>query len=311
MIEYKPKVAIHPGRMIQDNLDFLGVSQKWLAEKTGLTEKHISEILNEKAPVTAETAVRLANTLGGSVEFWVNLDANYRARRAILEQEERAGTETGMLSDIPYAEMARKGWVPEARNKTERVLSLYRFFGISSLRDIRVAEPAAFRDYGGEVNQFALAAWLRRGEVLSLEVSDIPVFNRAVLKDSLRRLRDLEFSKNSMQGATEILAECGVILVAVERLHGAPVNGATRWIGGRPVIEMSGKDFWPTLFHEIGHVLLHSKKGEFVELSRRFYAGDDSLEREAEDFASGILARGEATVGAPKVVAAPAEVWAG
>ncbi len=294
MIEYKPKIAIHPGAIVEDHLDYLGVSQKWLAEHTGLSEKHISEIINGEASITADTAVKLSNTLGGSVEFWNNLDANYRAAKARLDQEKSAKTEIPFLKRIPYNDMAKAGWVPKASNKLECIINLYSFFGISSLSDIRITQPAAFRkSYKQSTDPYAMAAWLRQGEVKSKQYLDIEDFDKDKLKNSLAQIRRITYQlpQDFFQQIRNILSECGVILVAVKYLPNTCVNGATRWIGRHPVIQLSdrGKSddkVWFTLFHELGHVILHSKKEQFINLEKENIT---QQEAEADAFATEAL----------------------
>lgn len=294
MSEYRPKMAIHPGRTLHNYLAYLGVSQKWLAERAGLTEKHISGILNGNSPITAETAIRLSNTLGGSVEFWTNLDANYRATIARMNQEKKAAEEVELLNNIPYVNMAKVGWVKRTNNKIERVVNLYGFFGVSSLKSIEVSQPAAFRKSNkNEVDSISLAAWLRRGEVLATNVKDVSDYSKAELEKSLERIKEIAYDlpTDFFRKICDILARCGVILVAAEYIPKTYVNGATRWIGHHPVIELSDKGkrddiLWFTLFHEIGHILKHSKKEQFVDFEQ---SEPNNLEQEADVFASEAL----------------------
>lgn len=62
------------------------MTQKSLSERTGLTEKHISKIINGEASVTVETALLLENALGGTASFWINLEKNYQETKARLER---------------------------------------------------------------------------------------------------------------------------------------------------------------------------------------------------------------------------------
>ena len=97
--------------------------------------------------------------------------------------------------------------------------------------------------------------------------------------------------------AKEILAESGVKLLYTPCLSRAYVSGSTRWIKGYPCIQISGYNkrydiFWFTLFHEIGHILLHGKKDIFLE--RDSYSEDEQKkETEANRFSSNILLQPE------------------
>lgn len=69
-----------PGDTIADLLEERDWTQSQLAERLGFTEKHVSQMINGKASIGEETAVKLANVLGSTAEFWLNREAQYRAR---------------------------------------------------------------------------------------------------------------------------------------------------------------------------------------------------------------------------------------
>ena len=68
----------HPGEVLRDlYLKPLGVSITAAADALGVTRKHVSEIVNGHAPVSADMAIRLAGALGTEPEIWVNMQAQY------------------------------------------------------------------------------------------------------------------------------------------------------------------------------------------------------------------------------------------
>lgn len=108
----------------------------------------------------------------------------------------------------------------------------------------------------------------------------------------LVRLSRLE---NGPRQAKELLREQGIILVIEPQLQGMKVDGAAFLIDQTPVIGMtllrdSIDNFWFTLLHEIGHVILHYRTG----LSAGFFDDTettdvDELEEEANKFAANML----------------------
>ena len=69
---------IHPGEILMEELLIpLGISQKRLAEKTGLTREQISSIVRCKCSITAEIASCLARYFGTTEQFWLDLQSNY------------------------------------------------------------------------------------------------------------------------------------------------------------------------------------------------------------------------------------------
>lgn len=69
--------AIHPGEVLQDELDEIELSQTALAEHIGVLPKTINEICRGKRGISAEMSVKLARALGGSPQFWLNLQNNW------------------------------------------------------------------------------------------------------------------------------------------------------------------------------------------------------------------------------------------
>ena len=64
----------HPGEVLrEDVLPGAGLTQDKLARLLGVSRRTISEILNERRPVTTDMAHRLARAFGTSPEMWLGL----------------------------------------------------------------------------------------------------------------------------------------------------------------------------------------------------------------------------------------------
>jgi addiction module HigA family antidote len=68
----------HPGRIVrQDCLEPLGLTVTEVAKALGVARPTLNSLVNERAGISAEMAVRLAKAFGSSPEMWVRLQANY------------------------------------------------------------------------------------------------------------------------------------------------------------------------------------------------------------------------------------------
>jgi addiction module HigA family antidote len=79
---------IHPGEILAEELAVLGVSANALARALDVPPNRVTEILNGKRAVTADTALRLARYFGTSAKFWLNLQQSYDL--AIAERDHGA-----------------------------------------------------------------------------------------------------------------------------------------------------------------------------------------------------------------------------
>jgi len=74
---------IPPGEILQEEfMKPLGVSINALAREIAVPPNRISEILNGKRSITADTALRLGKCFGVSPEIWLGLQADYDIRIA-------------------------------------------------------------------------------------------------------------------------------------------------------------------------------------------------------------------------------------
>ncbi|MDI6789244.1 MAG: HigA family addiction module antitoxin [Thermodesulfobacteriota bacterium] len=68
---------VHPGEVLQDELEEIGLTQTALANHIGVLPKTVNEICRGKRGISAEMAMRLSKALGGSPQFWLNLQDNW------------------------------------------------------------------------------------------------------------------------------------------------------------------------------------------------------------------------------------------
>lgn len=74
--------AIHPGEILKDELEELGVTPTELARQIAVPPNRISQIIGGRRSITGDTALRLGHWFGGSPEFWLNLQSAYDLRIA-------------------------------------------------------------------------------------------------------------------------------------------------------------------------------------------------------------------------------------
>jgi addiction module HigA family antidote len=72
----------HPGEVLRDELDGLGLSSAAFAAALDVPANRISTILAGKRAVTADTALRLGRFFGTSAKFWLNLQDQYDLKLA-------------------------------------------------------------------------------------------------------------------------------------------------------------------------------------------------------------------------------------
>jgi addiction module HigA family antidote len=81
-------LASHPGRLLKRELKARELSANRLALDLGVPSGRITDILNGRRSITADTAVRLGRYFGNRAQFWLDLQSQYDI--ALIEREHGA-----------------------------------------------------------------------------------------------------------------------------------------------------------------------------------------------------------------------------
>lgn len=291
---FAPDWVSPPGDTILDLIEERGWTQAEFAKRLGYTEKHISQLINGKVPLTDEAALRLERVLGSNASFWLSREAKYREHCARLESVRAHAHWVSWLDELPVKELMASRAIPkvrnDAKNKPGLVDACLRFFGVASPDDWRAhygGMQVSFRRSRTEQSDIgAISAWLRMGEQRA-ERLDGPKYDKSRFEKALQDIRDLtrETPEVFEPRMRQLLYEAGVLLVLVPAIPRAHVSGVARWLSPtRPLIQLSlyGKTndkFWFTFFHEAAHILLHAntkedKKSVFLDDPNSSHASD-------------------------------------
>ncbi|GED53726.1 addiction module antidote protein, HigA family [Brevibacillus borstelensis] len=300
LYSFNPDYVVAPGETLLETIEAFGMSQSELAERTGLTAKHINGIIKGRAAITPRTALQFERVLGVPATFWNNLEANYREKLAELEEREQLESEVNWLKQLPLKVLLDRGWIKKGSDNAEQVKNALNFFGCATVdawkeywQKLFYSQEVVFRKstaYESEVG--AVAAWLRQGELQAHDIKCKP-YNTSAFKQALKKIRLLTTQPPEIfvPQMIELCADAGVCVVFVPEIPKCRVNGATRWISpNKALIQLSLRyktddHLWFTFFHEAGHILLHGKKGYFLEGVNN----DGDQEEEANKFAADFL----------------------
>ena len=243
-----PDYAVHPGEYLDELLECAHMEQTELAVRAGITPKHLSNIVNGKASVTAKTAIALEHVFPDRpARYWLGLQEAYdefEARKASAEDIDLSDAQR-WLDGFDIDALARAGYVPEAVMEggvRERVSALLKFFGCASIEAWRklyggFAARARLRDERGSLS----LAWMRKGQVdAAKQIQSLPRFDRRSFGRVLRASRGLA-NGSGADAARELQRRCadaGVLLAFAEPLPDMEARSATFWLANTPCIQL-------------------------------------------------------------------------
>jgi antitoxin HigA-1 len=80
---------VHPGEIILEYMEGLGLTVSTLAEHLKITRANLSRMIHGKTGVSAEMALRLSAAFGTSPQIWIRLQANYDLAKAMRKKRVR------------------------------------------------------------------------------------------------------------------------------------------------------------------------------------------------------------------------------
>ena len=91
---FLPDWASPPGETILDLMNEKAWTQVELAQKLGYTLKQLKLMIEGKVSLTEDTALRLEQVLGSTVNFWLNREIKYRVHLTGIEPLEKTNTQS-------------------------------------------------------------------------------------------------------------------------------------------------------------------------------------------------------------------------
>ena len=276
----KTFTAVPPGMTIKEVLEDHHMTQKELAVRLGLSEKHISKLINGEVPLTQDVAIRLERVLDIEASFWNGLEAAYREAILKVEYENSIDEEINFAKPFGYAKLARLGIVPETKKAAEQVNNLQKFFEVASLKNVdnEMVMPLVYENIKdmepAKKSAIYTLVQITKGQARFVEVNS---YDAELLRKFIPKIKDL--SSEPLIGVKEplkdMLAACGVIIVYLPILDNITSTCITYSKGNSIVLGIPTEDtvgFWKLLGEA-----LHNLVERDYQRSNRKYRNNDPV----------------------------------
>lgn len=259
----------------------------------------IDKIEKEKVKINQSNVSLLSNFLGGSSDFWISLQKQYDENIERLESKPIDPQFKDFKNTIE--ELKSEQWLPSTNSDYLDQVNLKTFYGLSEL-NLLEKNKIISNNLGSKLKRIGqysisdvnLATFARKVELeANKQLNSISAsWNKDILISMLEEIKELTKKKKVLDilpYLQEYLNRCGVALVFIPTLSKTPICGLAKFIGNdKAVIAITPKYnrdyiFWQTLFHEIGHLILHAENMIFCDEK---YENDNqsSIELEADNF---------------------------
>lgn len=284
--------AFPVGEYLRDEIDARDWSVGEFARIIGRPVQAVSEILNGKKALTAETAAEIATATGTEASTWLNLQNRFALWLQATAQAEKLAAikrRSQLAALVPLTELRKRGLITAGDIGFEEK-QVWEALGITSSTQTPAFVLAARRSAGAAALSPAQTAWLAFARA---KASEVPAqdFDQSGLSEIGNNLTRTVTSLASLSEIPHTFARVGVRLVYLAPFKSGKLDGACFTDDHGPVIALSGQGnamdkLLFTLLHETAHVVLGHAHGG-VTLDDDVAAGPmNEQERAADALAS-------------------------
>lgn len=292
--------STHPGEILRDWLDDLGVKQKDFAASIGLPASRLNEFIRGKRAVTEDLAARLEKALGVEASFWIKAQAGYEYNERMLglrstEEKISDAKEASLRSMFNIKELYSRLGI-SAASSAVRINRLFNELGMT---------------YEDVTNRTAIAGCFKHSDTLHIDENNIRTWVLLAQHAASRVNVSGTYSPDKAENAAvkiarmandgtlveaeirSVLSDSGIVYCVEPKLQHCPVDAYSVMLGGTPAIVVTHRhnNMQKLIFdvlHEIAHILKHMK-GDYSDFINTDYSQDNVYESEANAFARDIL----------------------
>ena len=299
--------GIHPGEYIEEVLGARKMTQTELSKKTDLSEKLISEIVNQKINLTTASANKISLALGINDRILNGFAKDYSRYHEQLKLEKEVTEESEWFkNNFDFKELKKHGIIVKKNDFIENCINLLKFLNVSDRKSFydyysNLKLETNFRKTNNTPSTESVAIWLQITKKYSDDIiyngseQAFPEYNKSEFKKALLEIRKLTINDNFEEVWEKMVEFCkksGVVLIKYPEIKGAKLYGISQWYNKTPVIVLSLRQkrndhFWFTFFHEAGHIILHNKR-TIIDIE----SCDNQIENEADHFALEVIYQG-------------------
>jgi len=265
------------GSMLRDYLEYNKISQTDFADRLGISQKHMNEIINDKTSISLELmmAISLLTDIDVNLIYYVENKKNVYNK---LINKYKTDKEINKLLNSYYInEMEKRGWI-KLKDKSSLVQKYLDLVDFLKVKDLDTFNSYVNKRYlfkkKDDSNDIKISLWINHCDNM-INKENINTYDSNKFDLILTELKNERIKKYNEKKIIEILRKYGIILYIEDALKGSKIRGCCKVMVDTPVIYLTRyykekSSFYFTLYHELMHI-----KKDFNMLKNKIYITED------------------------------------
>lgn len=295
--DFQPYWVYSPSKIISQFMLSQNIDIDALKEENYLLAEKLINLLDEITKIDSSTSNFLVDLLGGSVDFWNNLQLQHDSHIRKLDQKDLDAGLQNQKSLIK--ELKENSWIPKTDYPYLDEIYIKSFFGLSEYvpfvenEVIKKVLGSKFKKIGTYTSSDLMVSALITKAETEASKQSTNIWNKTLFTENLKEIKKLSRIKSFEDFFPQLQNICnksGVAVVILETLSQSPIRGLSKFInlhkGLIVITKKYNKDyiFWQTFFHEAAHLVLHDESMIFCDTHDIKEVLNDASEQEADTF---------------------------
>ena len=265
------------GSMLRDYLEYHKISQTDFADRLGITQKHMNEIINDKTSISLELMMIISLLTNIDVNLIYYVENKKNVYNKLINKYKNDKEINKLLNSYYINEMEKRGWIKlkDKSSLVQKYLDLVEFLKVKDLDTFNsyINKRYLFKKKD-DSNDIKISLWINHCDNM-INKENIINYNSNKFYLLLKELRNERMKKYNEQEIINILRKYGIILYIEDALKGSKIRGCCKVMVDTPVIYITKyykekSSFYFTLYHELMHI-----KKDFNMLKNKIYINEN------------------------------------
>ena len=269
------------GSMLRDYLEYYKISQSEFADRLGITQKHMNEIINSKTKISPELMVLISLLTNIDVNLIMFTEKKKETYEMLIAKYKTEKEINKMLNSYYIKEMSKRKWINLKYQESfvQNYLDLTEYLGVNDINSIDnyLNRRFLFKKASNDTDNLKIYLWIRHCDKETKGI-EIGKYDSSKLNDLLKDLKEERIKKFNKKALINLFHKYGIILYIDDALPGTKVRGCVKVAIDTPVIYMTTylkekSSFYYTLYHELMHL-----KSDYNKLKNKTIVDEDDIE---------------------------------